>query len=119
MPTAYVITCNDSVEAVVIDDLAFAQTEMDRLKAAYIDELTKSHGVDMKHRAKPYWAVRNTPVLAPDAQRKADQDARLAASAPKLLETLYRIAASDPKNTQFAPLVIAAARDAIEEAEGE
>ena len=53
-----------------------------------------------------------------DANMNED-DARLIASAPELLEALERIAASDPTHTHFATLAISEARAAIAKATGE
>jgi hypothetical protein len=63
--TAYVIQCNDSVEAVVLKSEEFAEAEKERLRAEYFARNRWNFENDEKqYRARCFWAVRAVPLLA-------------------------------------------------------
>lgn len=72
--TAFVITCNDSVEAVVIGTEEQAEAIKDRLSKAYFER--NRHSFEGRPYTKPeeayrlrcYWSARETSVLRGDAQ---------------------------------------------------
>ncbi|MCW2242223.1 hypothetical protein [Azospirillum canadense] len=66
-------------------------------------------------RAVPDAAARDAEWMGRLREHNATK-AAMNAAAPRMLATLERIAASDPNHSQFAVLVIAAARAAVAEA---
>jgi rubrerythrin len=67
MNYAYVITCNDSIEAVVLtDDGAQAEAVKDRLKAADEANRRRANGEHWRrHTPSMHWAARCTKIETP------------------------------------------------------
>lgn len=59
--TAFVITANDSVEAVCLGSEAETEALRDRLKAEYVAEQRRARGAHWE--SVIYWAVREAPLF--------------------------------------------------------
>ena len=66
MNVGYVICCNDSVEAVVVDDEKLAKKELERLAKKHYDsffELTHPMETYVAYRRQHYWHIHSVPIL--------------------------------------------------------
>lgn len=62
--SGFVITANDSVEAICLGTEDEAEVVMQQLKDAHTEQQRKAYGdLAMRHRAKIHWAVRQKPIL--------------------------------------------------------
>lgn len=67
--TAHVICCNDSVEAVVLDDEAKAAAQLEILRQAYYARNKGTWHNEQHYRDVCYWHIHSVSVLSEDVGR--------------------------------------------------